>query len=348
MSSKGQPTVSVIMPVRNEADYVARGLSAVLVQDYPNDKLEVIVVDGDSDDGTREIIQEVLMSHPRGKAVAVTVSRNPRRWVPASLNLALRNSRGEVIVRIDGHCEVPPEYLSRCVEALESSGADCAGGVLETVGEGLVGSAIAAAQGSSFGVGNARFRYAKKAGWVDTLAFGAYRREVFDRLGEFDEELVRNQDDEMNFRLVSSGGRIWLDPRISVVYRSRQTLSALWRQYFEYGVYKVRVMQKRRGAASWRHFVPSAFVVALAVSVGLSVVTGRHQFVVLVAGTYGAASIAAAIAAIGARSYLAPVVVVAFLTMHIAYGVGFIAGIWRWRRHMREVFTGGTRVPETT
>ena len=258
--------VSIIMPIRNEAAFIRRSLGSVLRQDYPLDRMEVLVVDGMSEDGTGDIVSSVvsergmrvlnspirrpdpgsLPNDSQEAFINIRLLDNPEHIVPVALNIGLKHSRGEVIIRVDGHCEIPPDYVRVCVENLEKTGADCVGGPMVTVGETSMARAIAAVQSSFFGVGGVAFRTGSEyGGYVDTLAFGAYRREVFDRIGGFDEELVRNQDDEFNFRLTQAGGKIWLDPSIRSIYYSRASLKGLWRQYFQYGLYKVRLIQKR-------------------------------------------------------------------------------------------------------
>jgi glycosyltransferase involved in cell wall biosynthesis len=327
------PLVSVIMPIRNEARYIGWSLRAVLAQDYPAGRMEVLIIDGMSDDGTRAAIRQVVGScEQQSGGRRVALYDNPARAVPAALNIGLRNARGQVIIRVDGHCEIAPDYVRRCVEALYLAGADCAGGPIATVGETLVARGIALAQSSAFGVGGAVFRTGcRQAGYVDTLAFGAYRRDVFERIGGFDEELVRNQDDELNFRLIQSGGTIWLDPSIQSIYYSRASLRGLWRQYYQYGLYKVRVIQKRGGVAAWRHLVPVTFVMCLLASLLLALVSRRRRWALAVAGPYVLANgLASAWAA--RRGWLAlPLLPLAFFTMHLAYGCGFLAGLWRWR-----------------
>ncbi len=260
---EGYPSqiVSVIMPVRNEARYIRRSLGAVLAQDYLPQNMEVLIVDGMSDDGTRGIIRSMLEDLKIARRVSspvqnINIIDNPSRTVSAGFNSALRRARGAVIVRVDGHCEILPDYIRCCVEVLERTGAQCVGGPMAAVGESWVSRGIALALSSFFGVGGAPFRLSsKRQGYVDTVAFGAYRREVFDKLGGFDEDLVRNQDDEFNFRLIQAGGRIWLDPSIRSVYYSRAGLRSLWRQYFQYGFYKVLVIRKRGAVSSPRHLV---------------------------------------------------------------------------------------------
>ena len=333
------PFVSVVMPVRNEVAYIERALRSVLAQEYPPSRYEVIVVDGSSDDGTGDVIRRFTnpdraRAGERGKKCSdVSLLENPARYVPPGLNLALKRARGDVIVRVDGHCEIAPNYLRACVDALARSGADCVGGTLQTVGETWMARAIAAAQSSWFGVGGAPFRLKQAQGrFVDTVAFGAYRRVVFGRIGEFDESLIRNQDDEFNFRLIQSGGKIWLDPGVHAIYYSRASLLGLWRQYYQYGLYKVLVMRKRGGLASWRHTVPATFVVLLFATLALALVTDHWISLWVGLGIYLASSTVAATARSVPKGYLAPIVALSFPVMHVAYGVGFLRGLWKWRK----------------
>lgn len=323
------PFVSVIMPVRNEAGLIEKSLGAVLAQDYPAERLEVIVVDGASNDGTsdvgRRLASEVEM-------VPVRVLSNQQQIVPVSLNKALDVARGEVVVRVDGHCVISRDYVSRCVQILAATEAACVGGVMTTTGETPVAKAIACAQSSRFGVGGVAFRTGRsEAGPVDTVPFGAYRRSVFDDVGKFDEELVRNQDDEFNYRVNRAGGVVWLDPAIRSTYYSRSSLRSLWKQYFEYGFYKVRVIQKG-GVVSIRHFVPAVFVAALTISLLTAGITREPLWLLAVAGPYLAANTAASLRSARRDLSVLPPLPVAFATIHLAYGWGFIWGLWRWRR----------------
>lgn len=326
------PLVSVIMPVRDEAEHLAASLGSVLAQDWPAERLEVIVVDGASTDGTPARARALAESSGR----EVVVLDNPSRIVPVAMNLGLEHAGGSVVVRVDGHCTVPPNHVRRCVQLLEETGADCAGGVLDTRGETTMARAIAAAQSHPLGVGPVAFRTGgapDAGGPVDTLAFGAYRSDVFDRIGRFDEELVRNQDDELNLRLTRAGGTIWLDPSLVATYTSRADLRSLWRQYEGYGSWKVRVAQKHRGVASWRHLVPAAFVAGLAGAGALAAV-GRTRPLAAATGLYAAAVVAASARAdhpVAVRVRMP----VAFACLHLAYGVGSWRGAWRWREGWR-------------
>ena len=320
------PLVSIILPIRNEARYIARCLQAVLTQDYPRDRIEILVVDGMSEDGTREMVARFAAQDPR-----VQLIDNPQRIVPTAMNRGIRLAHGSVVVRVDGHAVIAEDYVRRCIQDLAKVDADCVGGAICTIGETWVASAIAIAQSSPFGVGNAAFRYATSAQHVDTLAFGAYRRQVFDRIGLFDEELVRNQDDEFNFRLLRRGGKIWLDPEIRSDYFSRATLSALWNQYREYGFWKVRVIQIHSQPASWRHLVPGAFVLTLLASAVLSFVLGSPIVGLAAAALYALVSLSASFwLGVHKGWRYVPILPVAFATMHMAYGVGFLAGLVRF------------------
>ena len=334
------PTVTIIMPIRNEAEFVRRSLGAVLVQDYPPECLEVLVVDGMSDDGTRRIVREMFERSKveMSQCSSLQLLDNPERIVPTALNIGLEHANGDIIIRVDGHCEIVPDYVRRCVAILEEAGADCVGGAMETVGRTVMAESIALAQSAPFGVGGVAFRTGSDEGrYVDTLAFGAYRREVFERIGNFDEELVRNQDDEFNFRLTQAGGKIWLDPSIQSVYYSRASLQGLWKQYFEYGLYKVRLIQKRGAVPSWRHLIPGGFVLGLIFSLLLALLTGRKRWALIVVGPYAAANLAASLWAARARARLLPWLPPAFATLHLAYGLGFLWGLWRWRDRWGEI-----------
>lgn len=336
------------MPIRNEAAYIKRSLGAVLAQDYPPDRMEVLIVDGMSDDGTREIVEKMAEDKGRkteGYETSSPVSclrspvyllNNPARIVPAALNIGLRHAQGDIIIRVDGHCEIPSDYVRRCVTLLEQTGADNVGGIQWSVGENAWARAVALATSSPFGVGNAKFRYATKPGWVDTVYLGAYRREVFERIGSFDEELVRNQDDEFNFRLIQAGGKIWLDPTLKVRYYSRSSLRKFWRQYFEYGLYKVRVIQKRGAVPSWRHLVPVTFVLALMGSIVIALFTRQVYWAFGVTGPYALANLIASIWEARRDWGAFPFVPTAFAILHIAYGLGFLYGLWRWRKRWRQ------------
>lgn len=339
-----RPRVSVIMPVRNEERYIQRSLGAVLDQhDVPD--LEVIVVDGASDDRTVERVRSLAAQ----RSTPVEVVTNPHRIVPISMNLGLQKATGDVIVRVDGHCIIEPDYIQHALEALRQTGVECVGGPMRTVGETRVAHAISVAQSSRFGVGGVAFRTSSEAAFVDTVAFGAYRSEVFDRVGTFDEELVRNQDDELNLRLTRAGGRIWMDPRIRSTYFSRGTFGGLWRQYHGYGRYKVRVMRKHRTVPSVRHVVPAAFVGGLGAAMATSLARKTPFPVLGIVIPYLAALEMSSTVAAEERSQR-PLVARAMATMHVAYGVGTWRGLieefrpWRSAGHGVDVADDGAEL----
>ena len=334
------PLVTVVMPVRNEAAFIARSLGAVLRQDYPPDKLEVIIADGMSEDGTRDIIGRVAAQY---RTVPVTIIDNPGRIVPSGLNLAIARARGSVLIRVDGHCEIMPQYVRRCVAHLMEHEVDGVGGPIETISPLPLGKVIAAAMSCPFGVGGSAFRTGPaRPLLVDTIPFPAYRREAIERAGPFDEELVRNQDDEYNYRLREAGGKLLLAPDIRSKYYSRRSLPALWKQYFQYGLWKVRVMQKHPAQMRPRHFIPALFVAAVTGGGGLAVfipVMRTGWLVMLTA--YLLSNIAASVlAARRAGWQCLPLLPVVFASLHISYGVGFLAGLVR--------FAGRWRGPRTS
>lgn len=322
------PLVSVIMPVRNEAAYIERSLGAVFAQDYPPDRLEILVVDGMSNDGTREFVRSAQAAYPN-----LRLLDNPRGIVPPGLNIGINQAKGDIIVRVDGHCEIAPDYVRRCVDHLMTDEIDAVGGPIDTVGETDEAQAIALAMSSWFGVGGSAFRTVKdRPMLVETVAFPAYTRQTLQRLGPFDEELVRNQDDEYNYRLLKDGGRILLSPDIRSRYYSRSSLRSLWRQYYQYGFWKVRVMQKHPRQMRYRQFVPPAFVAALLGSSVLGMIVKPFRFLTaLVLTLYAAADLAAALS-LGrdhGTAYV-PRLLLIHPIMHVSYGLGFLAGLWRF------------------
>jgi succinoglycan biosynthesis protein ExoA len=318
------PLITFVMPVRNEGAFIERSLGAVLAQDYPHDRMEVIVADGMSDDDTCELVRRKAITHPH-----VHLIDNPRRIVAAGLNLAVREARGEFIIRVDGHTVIAFDYARNCLNALSRTGADNVGGRMTPVGDSVFGRAVAAATCSRFGVGGARFHYSQRAEWVDTVYLGAWRRDLFSRIGNFDEEMVRNQDDEFNYRLRASGGKILLDPAIKSEYHNRSTPSALWKQYFQYGYWKVRVLQKHPRQMQLRQFAPATLVLGFfALLLAMPIVkTGPLAFVAAVTAYVLANLLASIFAAARAGLRALPLLPVAFSILHFAYGCGFLIGL---------------------
>ena len=336
--------VSVILPVRNEARFIKRSLEAVFAQDYPADRMEVIVADGMSTDGTRETVKSF-----QARRSQLSLIDNPGQIVPTGLNAAIAHARGEIIVRVDGHCEIESDYVRRSVEHLRSGDVDGVGGPLETIGETPLAAVIAEAMSSRFGVGGSAFRTSKnKTMLTDTVAFPAYTRAVIDRAGPFDEELVRNQDDEYNYRLRKIGAKILLAADVRSRYYSRSSLRSLWRQYFQYGYYKVRVMQKHPRQMQPRQFAPPLFVAVLMISLLAAPFSYACALgLAAAAGSYALANIGASVlTARGKGLRVLSLLPVTFVALHFSYGFGFLLGLarfWnRWGDHGGKVSNNST------
>lgn len=329
------PSVSIIIPCRNEVEYIGPCLDSVLATTYPRDAIEILVVDGLSDDGTRERLRELAARCP-----SLRVLDNPARIVPTALNLGIRAAAGDIIIRMDAHALYPPRYVTALVGALQRSGADNVGGriVAYPAKRTATARAVAYALNHPLGVGNARFRLPSHGpAWVDTVPFGCFPRSVFDRVGPFDEDLVRNQDDEFNQRVLRAGGRILLLPDIEATYFPRASLSKLARTYYQYGLFKPLAARKIGRVATWRQLVPPTFVVTL-VALGLAgaVSPRARAWWLAITAVYFASVCGVALRAVrrlGARA--AAVLAIAFPTIHIAYGVGFIHGLLRFARARR-------------
>jgi succinoglycan biosynthesis protein ExoA len=321
------PTVSIIVACRNERDHIHASLRSILAQDLAPGDLEIIVADGMSDDGTRAILQQLAAEAPH-----LRVIDNPGRIVSTGLNAAIAVARGAVIVRMDAHTEYAADYVRQCFTVLWETGAENVGGPARTKSNGYLQSAICAVYHSPFAVGGARFHQVTYEGYVDTVPYGCWPRTVFDRIGLFDEELIRNQDDELNFRLTQMGGKIWQSPRIQSWYRPRSSLRSLFRQYMQYGYWKVRVIQKHRRLASVRHLIPAGFVLAvivlplsspwwpLAMPIWLGLV-----------GSYWACTMAVSLLIAAHKDWcLLPILPLVFACYHVSYGVGFLQGVWNF------------------
>lgn len=321
------PFVSVILPVRNEESSIQSCLEAVLYQEYPREKIEVIVADGGSKDRTPEIISRLKINHPYLELID-----NPGKIVSTGLNRALLCAKGDVIVRVDGHTIIAPDYVKECVLALQRSGADNAGGRMCAGSKTAFGQAVTVATSTPFGIGNAHFHYSKKEEWVDTVYLGAWKRDVFQKIGLFDEEMVRDQDDEFNYRLREAGGKILLSSRIKSKYTVRSTPKSLWKQYYQYGFWKVRVLQKHPRQMSLRQFIPPAFVVSLLTAPLISFVSPPLWFVFpLLLFLYLTANLSASITAykkiLPKDFWFLPI---SFAILHLSYGTGFLIGLMKF------------------
>lgn len=317
------PSVTVIVPCRNEERYIERCLDSIIATDYPKQHLEVLVVDGRSNDRTRAILDDYVSRYP-----IIHVLDNPGRIQPIALNIGIRAASGEILMRMDAHAVYPRNYISDLLAALQQTGADNVGGVLVTAParETPIGRAIALALSHPFGVGNAYFRIGvRQARWVDTVAFFCCRRETFERVGLFD-ETQRDEDSEFNARLIRHGGRVLLVPTVVAHYFARETLSQVARMYYQYGYSKPMVVRKLGRVMTVRQLVPPAFLLLL----GATAILGfrLHAARLLLAATATAYLLAVVGFSIGAgrkagfRTIAALALV--FPVVHFSYGFGFL------------------------
>lgn len=337
MTNTISPFVTVIMPIRNESEFIERSLGAVLQQDYAHKNLEIVIADGMSDDDTRDKIYSLADQ----SSIPIKIIDNPKRIVPTGMNLALQKVKGDIIVRVDGHCEIALDYISQCVQKLQENNIAGVGGPIETISETKVGEAIALAMSSTFGVGNSAFRTIKEQElFVDTIAFPAYWRHFINEAGLLDEEMVRNQDDEYNYRIRSLGYKLLLSPDIKSRYYSRTSLSKLWKQYYQYGYYKVRVLQKHPRQMRLRQFVPSIFAIVHILGMLGSIFfwqIGLLWFFVIC--LYLVANLVASILLSSKTTWQNIVYLpIIFTILHFSYGIGFLYGMFKFRNR----WTGNT------
>lgn len=318
-------TVSVIIPCYNEEDSITDLLVAIYGQSYPRDEIEVIISDGMSTDATREKIADFRKDFPDLKLKVVD---NQKRTIPSGLNQAIRAANGEYIVRLDAHSNPHPEYITRSIRALESGLGDNVGGVIsiQSASESWISQSIAIAAGHPLGVGDARYRIGSKPGEVETVAFGAFRAELIDQIGLFDETLLANEDYEFNVRIHKAGGKIWLDPAIQANYIARSTLRELSLQYWRYGYWKLRMLLRYLETFRWRQ-ISGLFVLSWLVLGFFSIWFPAARWLLVVETVvYGGALILAGIgSSIDKKNFLLGVgVPLAIATMHFSWGAGFL------------------------
>lgn len=330
--ARSLPTISVILPIREEAAQLPASLGSVLAQDYPAELLEILVVDGQSQDGSAELSVSLASEHaakrPDSPAPALRVIENPRLSSAAAMNLGLEQARGELVARVDGHAWIAPNYLRTAEAALRASGADCVGGPLETRGNGKTGEAIALAMASPLGVGASAFRTGSTVERdVDTVAFGLYRGERLRSLGRFDESFERNADDELHLRLTSQSGRIRFIPSLYAGYECRDSFSGLARQYYGYGYWKLKVLTKHGHMPSLRAWAPPLLILYLSLGTLLVGLTAGLPWTLVPIATYIFGLMLAALWIGKKQLALVPRISLALGTLHLSYGIGFFMGI---------------------
>lgn len=329
MKMRMPPLVSVVMPCRNEERTIGDALRSLLVQTIGIGQLEVVVVDSQSTDGTAAVVRSFADEHPEA---SILLLQNPRETIPSSLNTGLAAATGEFIVRLDAHAQPAPDYIERCITALQAGRGDNVGGLWEIRpgAQSCVAAGIAAAAQHPVGAGDAAYRVGGKARAVDTVPFGAFRRDLFTRIATFDERLLTNEDYELNARIRRSGGVIWFDPDIKVAYFARSTLGALAQQYWRYGYWKRQMLRRDPRSVRLRQVIPPAFTLLLT-SLGLAAIAVaaiRPILLALIAMYFAALLGAGAQSAFRRRSWkLVFCTLPAFVTIHAAWSLGFLTAL---------------------
>lgn len=324
---------SVVIPMRNERASIETCLESLAANDFPSDRFEVLVVDGMSDDGSRELAENLLAEMGNGRVIP-----NPKKITPVALNIGVQAARGGIVIILGAHSAVASDFLSTNLRVLRETGADCVGGRLVQVeSDSLLTNVINVAQNCPFGTGGASFRYSEKPGYVNTVPFGAYRRDVFDRLGGFDESLYKGQDAEFNFRLVESGLSIYYSPEIKTRYFARSSLRRLFWQYLDMGWSKVFIFRKHPRLLKPYYFLPLLFtlgVIAVVIRLFFAspverlvfpLVAAGYAFVSIGSGFFYARRKRVALRAWPVAALLFPL---AFFLMHFSYGLGVLRGLF--------------------
>jgi len=319
--------VSIIIPCRNEERFIGKCLDSIIANDYPEDKLEVLVVDGMSEEGTRVVIEKYAQ-----QSTNIKLLNNLGKIVPTAMNLGIKKAKGDIIIRMDAHNEYPKDYISKIVYWLEKSGADNVGGMWVTLpgADTLKANAIASALSSPFGVGNAMFRTGvKEPTYVDTVPFGAYKKEVFDKVGLLNENLVRNQDIEFNLRLKKAGGKILLVPDIISYYHARSNLKDLFKQNFWNGFWVIYSTKFAELPFSIRHLVPFAFVFSLLSSLIFSFLykPSIYLFAFIISSYIITNIFFSILTSLKKGLRYLPFLTIAFLTLHFSHGTGSMWGV---------------------
>ncbi len=329
--NKKKPRVSVIMPVYNESKYIAKCIDSLLEQDYPIDDMEWVFVDGASPDNTKEIIGQYIEKYPD----LIRVYDNPNKTVPYAMNIGIQNTVGEYIVRLDAHAEYQNDYISQCVHFLDTTDADNVGGHFNTKARTKMGSRIALMLSSQFGVGNAQFRVRGKDGYVDTVPFGAFRREIFDRVGLFDERFTRNQDNELNWRIRRAGGKIYLTEKIQLTYYCRDTIGGINKMGYINGKWNIITMALCFGAMGIRHFIPLCFLLSLVFMPVISLFLPfmwwlfAAEMALYTALDIGYSAVYAAKAENDNKFVAFLCLLILFPAFHLSYGFGSLVGLFK-------------------
>lgn len=322
------PFVSVIVPIRNERDFIEPCLRSLLDGTYPRDRMEVLVVDGGSDDGTLDVVQRLASEDSR-----IRILDNPLRFAATGWNVGIQNARGELLTRVDGHARVAPDFLERSVEALLAHpDAWCAGGPVRTVGTNFIGNVIGAAMSVPVGAGDAAYRLGTIEGYVQTILFGTYHKWVFDRIGLVDPTMTRTEDDDLHIRLRAAGGKMFITPRVQSTHYARGSLRQAARQYYQYGYWRIPVILKHGRPDTVRQIIPLLFVIAWIVLIVAALLWHPAAYALAgFTGLYLLALLAGAVMAIRARGLKAGIATpIVFPVLHFSYGIGSLWSLIRF------------------
>ncbi len=320
-------TVSIVIPCLNEKDYIFRCLQSILNQSYPADLITTYICDGGSNDGTIDMINQ--FSNLNDTLGNFKMLHNVNKTTPYALNIGIKASTADIVIILGAHSELDKDFVINNVTSFDIDNIImCTGGVLQNVFENKLSQIIGAAMSSSFGVGNAHFRTGNKNGFVDTVAFGAYKKEIFDKIGLFDEELIRNQDDEFNYRLTKAGYKIYLNHSIKCDYFVRSSFQKLFKQYFQYGYWKVFVNKKHQAITTIRQLIPLFFVLYVIVLI-LSILVKITLFKVL--SIFGIIYLLLAMLFALKNNQVTFLnrflIMYTFFILHLSYGLGYLKGI---------------------
>jgi glycosyltransferase involved in cell wall biosynthesis len=320
------PTVSVIVACRNEEDHIEACVHSIVAQDLPPGDFEIIIIDGMSEDNTRSILQRMARQY-----ACIQLMDNPFKAKPYALNIAIQAAQGRFVAILDAHTEYSSDYLSSCLKLFEEHPeASCVGGPIISRGKGLFGRATAAVMSHPAGIGNAKHRLPSYEGYAEGACFPMFRKEIFAKVGLFDESLTHNQDDEFNYRLAISGEKVFISPRARCIYFVRETPSQLFHQYFGYGFWRVAVLRKHRLPASVRQLVPPLFMFLMLIVafLGLLLPGWWRLTAAVLPLVYGATLLSIGVSEVGKAGWRAALLFpVAAAIMHAAYAAGFVRGV---------------------
>ena len=320
----GLPYVSIVMPLRNEEHFIAGCLDSIIANAYPHDKYEILVVDGMSTDRSREIVKQYAEKYTN-----IKLFDNPKKTRVTANNIGIRAAQGKIIVSMDAHVIYSSDYIQRCVELLRTTGAANVGGVQKAVGYNYMTKVIALATTTPFGIGDAEFRYSQKEKFVDTVYLGAWHKKILEDIGLFNEDWVRNGDYELNYRIRKAGGKILLSPKIRCQYFVRGSLLKLAKQYFLYGMWRVKTIVTHPDSIRWRHLLPPMLIIWLLLSLIMCLLGVKIWWIPVTSYLFYTIVVSFGISLLNNILYF-PLFVPTLWILHLCWGVGFHFGIFRF------------------